>query len=261
MLCVVCVCLCVCVCVCLLFVCLSVCMCGPVAVNPLMVAWKHIPCCYLVVVCCIASAFSKTCFRQCGWWYPWPCGRDQVSGRGLLIASQHEYSLHKRVPKGAKFWPQCRRIAVGCHLCHCQLNVLYVGTWNVHSLIEALGDCQVYHVWHDTGMERKLDFLVKELSRLTVPSKGRFNSSPALLALALFNIRSDFLRSCYAHTRLSLCCYLETFLAATSLDQPVKYIVLYPDHIFFPWREILSVMMMITHTCNNESEEYMYVLL
>ena len=55
---------------------------------------------------------------------------------------------------------------------HCQRNVLYVGTWNVRSLVEASGDCQVCCVQLDISMERKLDLLVKELTRYRIAIAG-----------------------------------------------------------------------------------------
>ena len=141
-------------------------------------AWKHIACCYLVVARCIASVFSKMSVSS-NVADDSPPGSDLVvetrSGQGsphVGVASSHEYPLHKRVQRGAKLLPQCRRIPVGCRLRHCQHNVLYVGTWNVRSLVKASGDHRVCRVQRDIGMERKLDLLVKELTRYRIAIAG-----------------------------------------------------------------------------------------
>ena len=56
------------------------------------------------------------------------------------VASRHEYSLHERVPVSVKLLSRHGYIPVGRHLRHFRRNVLYVGTWNVRSLVETSGD-------------------------------------------------------------------------------------------------------------------------
>ena len=58
----------------------------------------------------------------------------------LGIASPSEYFLHKMVHRSMKQLSQCRYIPVGHCLRHCWCALLYVGTWNVCSLLEASGD-------------------------------------------------------------------------------------------------------------------------
>ena len=54
--------------------------------------------------------------------------------------------------------------------------VLYIGTWNVHSLVETSRDprvcCSRRVAYGDTGVERKLDILVKELARYHISIVG-----------------------------------------------------------------------------------------
>ena len=92
------------------------------------------------------------------------------------VASRHEYSLHERVPVGVKLLPRHRYIPVGHRLLHCRCNVFYVGTWNVCLLVETSGDCEVCCsrrvAYGDTGVERKLDLLVKELARYRISIAG-----------------------------------------------------------------------------------------
>ena len=65
---------------------------------------------------------------------------------------------------------------MGRRLRHCRRNVLYVGTWNVRSLVETSGDrrvcCSRRVAYGDTGVERKLDLLVKELARYCISIAG-----------------------------------------------------------------------------------------
>ena len=65
---------------------------------------------------------------------------------------------------------------MGHCLRHCLHNVLYVGTWNVHLLVETSRNrrvCCSHHVaYGDTGVERKLDLLVKELARYCISIAG-----------------------------------------------------------------------------------------
>ena len=92
------------------------------------------------------------------------------------VASRHEYSLHERVPVSVKLLPRHGYIPVGRRLRHCRRNVLYVGTWNVRSLVETSGDCRVCCsrrvAYGNTGVERKLDLLVKELARYRISIAG-----------------------------------------------------------------------------------------
>ena len=90
------------------------------------------------------------------------------------IASQHEYSLHERVSVGVKLLPRCRYIPVGAAFAIAGvMYVLYVGTWNVCSLVETSGDhrvcCSHCVSYGNNGVERKLDLLLKELARYRIP--------------------------------------------------------------------------------------------
>ena len=95
----------------------------------------------------------------------------------MFVPSQHEYSLHQRVPVRVKLLPRHGYIPVGRRLRHCRRNILYIGTWNVRSLVETSGDHQVccsHCVAYDdtAGVERKLDLLVKELARYRISIAG-----------------------------------------------------------------------------------------
>ena len=65
---------------------------------------------------------------------------------------------------------------MGCRLCHCRRNVLYVGTWNVCLLVETSRDCRVCCLhrvaYGNTGVEKKLDLLVKEHARYRISIAG-----------------------------------------------------------------------------------------
>ena len=93
------------------------------------------------------------------------------------IASPPEYFLHKKAHnRGTKLSSQRRCIPVGRRLQHCQHALLYAGSWNVCSLVEASGDRRICHACSTThdgpGVERKLDLLVNKLKHYSISIAG-----------------------------------------------------------------------------------------
>ena len=102
------------------------------------------------------------------------------SGQGspqVGIASPPEYFLHKMAHnRVTKLSSQHRCIPVGRRLRHYRRALLYAGSWNVRSLVEASGDrriCCAHSTTHDgPGVERKLDLLVNELKHYSISIAG-----------------------------------------------------------------------------------------
>ena len=93
------------------------------------------------------------------------------------VASAPEYFLHKKAHnRVTKLSFQRKCFPVGHRLRHCRRALLYAGSWNVHSLVKASGDCRICRArstTHDRpGVERNLDLLVNELKHYSISIAG-----------------------------------------------------------------------------------------